>query len=119
MEDANSREGSEAPSSEEDFYGLEPPSEEQVDMPAPPAHTQVEDQVTLPVLPAHSHVEEPVQAILRDDGHATEEQPNGAPAPEAQQPVAEEHVLMNGTANGTTNGADVDDHGDSSSEMDV
>ncbi|KAK0956256.1 hypothetical protein LTR91_022453 [Friedmanniomyces endolithicus] len=93
MDDEDSRSGSETPSSEEDFYGTEPPRGVQMDHPR---------------LPGQDHMVDSVQDTLISHGQ-------GAPAPKAKQLTSKDAFHMSGTANGT----DIGDNGTSSSEMDV
>ncbi|TKA44683.1 hypothetical protein B0A54_04634 [Friedmanniomyces endolithicus] len=93
MDDEDSRSGSETPSSEEDFYGTEPPRGVQMDHPR---------------LPGQDHMVDSVQDTLVSHGQ-------GAPAPKAKQLTFKDAFHMSGTANGT----DIGDNGTSSSEMDV
>ncbi|KAK1026335.1 hypothetical protein LTR33_017625, partial [Friedmanniomyces endolithicus] len=93
MDDEDSRSGSETPSSEEDFYGTEPPRGVQMDHPR---------------LPGQDHMVHSVQDTLISHGQ-------GAPAPKAKQLTSKDAFHMSGTANGT----DIGDNGTSSSEMDV
>ncbi|KAK4957161.1 hypothetical protein LTR10_005119 [Elasticomyces elasticus] len=115
----DSREGSEAPSSEEDFYGNDAPAEEK------PAHNHVQEipntLMNAPILPAQDHVMEPAQDASmiettntqRMDAPAQVEQPD-VDGLRVEQTATQEHVHTNGTTNGA-----VPDDADSSEEMDV
>ncbi|KAK0881234.1 hypothetical protein LTR87_004966 [Friedmanniomyces endolithicus] len=100
MDDEDSRSGSETPSSEEDFYGTEPPRGVQMDKPR---------------LPLQDHMVDLVQDTLISHGHPSGNRSKGAPAPKTKQSTSKDNFHMSGTANGTDTG----ENGTSSSEMDV
>ncbi|KAK1072091.1 hypothetical protein LTR74_002921 [Friedmanniomyces endolithicus] len=100
MDAEDSRSGSETPSSEEDFYGTEPPRGVQMDKSR---------------LPLQDHMVDSVQDALMTHGHASGIRSKGAPASNAKQSAAKDSFHVSGAANGT----DAGDDRTSSSEMDV